>query len=86
MIEKEEVCPYCYGNNKSRPCAYPSENKPGCLRDKYFKVLTEKLSSLKDLEHANNDWTSSNNGWINLDDWGYTMGYLPYVNYLFTCV
>lgn len=27
--KKEGVCPYC--NDDGRACAYPSENKPGCL-------------------------------------------------------
>lgn len=27
------VCPYCGGNDQDTPCAYPSEGKPGCLRD-----------------------------------------------------
>ena len=26
------ICPTCNGNNKDMPCAYPSENKPGCLK------------------------------------------------------
>ncbi len=26
-------CTYCGGNDKDAPCAYPSEGKPGCLRD-----------------------------------------------------
>lgn len=26
-------CNYCNGNDNDKPCAYPSENKPGCLRD-----------------------------------------------------
>jgi hypothetical protein len=30
----EQSCPACGGNDKSRPCAYPSGNQPGCLRDK----------------------------------------------------
>lgn len=29
----EPRCPYCGGNDKDMPCAYPSEGKPGCLRD-----------------------------------------------------
>lgn len=28
------VCPTCQGNDRDTPCAYPSEGKPGCLRDK----------------------------------------------------
>lgn len=28
------VCPTCQGNDMDMPCAYPSESKPGCLRDK----------------------------------------------------
>lgn len=27
------VCPTCKGNDANAPCAYPSEGKPGCLRD-----------------------------------------------------
>jgi len=26
-------CSYCRGNDRDMPCAYPSEGKPGCLRD-----------------------------------------------------
>jgi len=26
-------CSYCHGNDRNMPCAYPSEGKPGCLRD-----------------------------------------------------
>lgn len=26
-------CTYCGGNDRDMPCAYPSEKKPGCLRD-----------------------------------------------------
>ena len=29
-----ERCTYCNGNDGDTPCAYPSEGKPGCLRDK----------------------------------------------------
>lgn len=27
-------CPACQGNDADAPCAYPSEGKPGCWRDK----------------------------------------------------
>ncbi len=27
------TCTYCHGDDRSIPCAYPSEGKPGCLRD-----------------------------------------------------
>jgi hypothetical protein len=26
-------CPVCLGNDRDMPCAYPSQNKAGCLRD-----------------------------------------------------
>ena len=29
----EQQCPTCRGNDGDAPCAYPSEGKPGCLRD-----------------------------------------------------
>ena len=31
-------CPYCHGNDRDVPCAYPSEGKPGCLRDARLAV------------------------------------------------
>lgn len=31
------VCTYCHGNDRDVPCAYPSEGKPGCLRDARLK-------------------------------------------------
>lgn len=27
-------CPYCHANDRTAPCAYPNEGKPGCLRDR----------------------------------------------------
>lgn len=29
----DTCCPSCGGNDGDTPCAYPSEGKPGCLRD-----------------------------------------------------
>jgi hypothetical protein len=29
----ERTCPACGGNDRDMPCAYPSEGRPGCLRD-----------------------------------------------------
>jgi hypothetical protein len=31
--ERAPTCPSCGGNDREAPCAYPSEGKPGCLRD-----------------------------------------------------
>lgn len=28
-----QICKSCGGNNSDMPCAYPSENKPGCLKN-----------------------------------------------------
>ena len=43
-------CPTCNGNDKDAPCAYPSEGKEGCLRDKRLRhqpEVTEYLNLLK---------------------------------------
>lgn len=32
------TCPVCNGNDADMPCAYPSENQEGCLRDKRFNT------------------------------------------------
>lgn len=32
--QDQSRCPACQGNDGNMPCAYPSEGKPGCLRDK----------------------------------------------------
>jgi len=29
----EGICSFCRGDDQQMPCAYPSEGKPGCLRD-----------------------------------------------------
>lgn len=31
------ICPWCRGNDRDMPCLYPSEGKPGCLRDARLK-------------------------------------------------
>jgi len=36
-------CRYCGGNDKDAPCAYPSENKHGCLRDERLSGFTDLL-------------------------------------------
>jgi hypothetical protein len=35
------ICPYCHGNDGAIPCAYPSEGKPGCLRDARVRLVVE---------------------------------------------
>jgi hypothetical protein len=35
-------CPTCGGNDSDAPCAYPSEGKPGCLRDKRLAGAHER--------------------------------------------
>lgn len=36
--EVPQRCAYCHGNDRDMPCAYPSEGKPGCLRDQRLKA------------------------------------------------
>lgn len=31
--DKHPTCPFCLGNDRNVPCAYPSEGREGCLRD-----------------------------------------------------
>ena len=39
-------CKYCNGNDKDMlQCAYPSENKPGCLR--YSRIKSEISAKVK---------------------------------------
>jgi|ERR1019366_989728 hypothetical protein len=47
MVDMTEQCPVCLGNDFHMPCAYPSEGKQGCLRDKRLRHAHEaKLSDL----------------------------------------
>jgi len=39
------TCAYCHGNDRDMPCAYPSESKPGCLRDQRLRGSPETLES-----------------------------------------
>ena len=32
LARARRICPVCGGNNTDRPCAYPSEQRAGCLR------------------------------------------------------
>lgn len=40
-------CKACGGNDKNIPCAYPSENKDGCLRD--FRLPVSKHLSSEEI-------------------------------------
>lgn len=33
LMANDKACPACGGNDRDRPCAYPSEGQKGCLRD-----------------------------------------------------
>lgn len=37
------LCPACNGNDTDAPCAYPSEGKQGCLRDKRKSLGAELI-------------------------------------------
>lgn len=37
--EMERWCPSCGGNDADHPCAYPSENKRGCMRDERLNAF-----------------------------------------------
>jgi len=39
------ICKFCNGNDFDKPCAYPGEHKPGCLRDSRLKA--EKYNKIK---------------------------------------
>lgn len=40
----EQRCPTCHGNARDIPCAYPSEDMPGCLRTANALTPTEWLA------------------------------------------
>jgi hypothetical protein len=42
-------CPACNGNDQNTPCAYPSENMKGCLRD---KRLAADVQDDNEVDHA----------------------------------
>lgn len=44
LVERiQGQCSYCHGNDRDAPCAYPSQRKPGCLRDRRLSLNEEDL-------------------------------------------
>ena len=57
LLEAEQKCPACGGNDGDMPCAYPGEHEqqPGCLRAAYSRGQTLKgneMTSLCENEHC----------------------------------
>lgn len=38
-------CSYCGGNDGDMPCAYPGENKPGCLRTQRLQYMFKESAN-----------------------------------------
>lgn len=60
--EPERWCPSCGGNDENHPCAYPSENKRGCMRDERLRSsvpssssISEICSMIKDCQYLSKD-------------------------------
>lgn len=43
-------CQSCNGNDRDMPCAYPSEGKPGCLRDQRLAALDELVRLSEEMD------------------------------------